>query len=233
MSKLKKIISIIIWLVVVITLILVSVYLILMANGYRINYRTYKIAKTGMIYLRSNPNDVAVYTNNELKSQKTPYRLSNIFAGRYLVKISKDSYHTWEKNFQVEAGYTSSDENIQLFLQQPEPLEPSQDEVQNFSTLLANWPKKDLAVKGESEIWFADILITRFSKPIKAVAWYSDLQHIIFQIEREIHIIDSDGSNNIKIADLSSDEGSQLVPSSDGSALIYQDAGQIKKNRIQ
>lgn len=233
MPKVKHVFAIISWLLFLLVIVAIAGYLILIANGYQVNFKTFRIAKTGMIFLKSNPSQVSVNVNNQLKSTNTPYRETNLWPGRYDVKISQENYQDWQKSLEVEEGLISAQEYIKLFLANPKPLETTEAEKSSFQELLKEWPAKGLEIKNDSEIWFNDILVTRFFKPVKAVGWYPDLRHIIFQLDNEIRIMDADGTNNIKLAQLSSSETSEFIPYDEGETLLYKDGEDIKKIQIR
>lgn len=233
MKLIKKIASFFVWIMFTLIIVLVAVYLIIIANGYKINFKTWRIAKTGMINLISNPSEVNIYVNNQLKSTKTPYREIYLWPGRYDIKITKENYHDWQKTLVVQEGLISSQENIQLFLSNPRPQKTTELDQSSFDQLVREWQPKGLEIKNGDEIFFNDILVTRFYQPIQALNWYADLKHIIVQLDREIHIIDSDGSNNIKLVELSQTDASQFIPYDNGTSLLYRDSSEIKKIKIQ
>lgn len=227
------------WILIVICFIGgLSSYLIIIANGYQINWSARKIIQQGMIYLISTPKNVSFYINNTLKGGKSPFKLSNLSEGRYDVKISKDGYYDWNKTLSVLPGMVSESENIVLFLKDPEPTSINQDELDSFSKLPSKLLNTSLEIKNNSEIWIIDpdpnqnVLITRLSSQIKNVAYYSDKYHILFQIKNEIHMIDLDGSNNIKLLELSSEDSSIFIADDTGKYLYYKDKDDIKKIMI-
>lgn len=229
----KRIFLIMFWIIYLAIIILISAYLIIIANGYKIHYQTKSIQKTGMIYLKSEPKDVQVYINDKLMANKTPYKLAEVFADRYEAKISKDGYWNWQKTFKVESGKTSANEYIQLFLQEPQKMSVSEEEKKSFASLLDDWPAKGLEIKNISEIWFNDVYITRFSQEIKNVSWHTDLKHIILQIDKEILIMEPDGANVSRLIALESNQKSRFIIIDNGKILFYQDGEQIKKAKIQ
>lgn len=229
----KRILLICFWVFYLAIIILVSAYLILIANGYKIHYQTKSIQKTGMIYLKSQPKDADVYINDKLADSKTPFKLGEIFADRYHAKISKEGYWDWQKTFNVEVGKTSSNEYIQLFLKEPQVMPTTDEEKKSFANLLQDWPAKGLEIKNTSEIWFNDVYITRFSQEIKNLTWHTDLKHIIFQINKEILIMEPDGANVTRLISLESDQKSRFLIIDNGKMLFYQDGDQIKKAKIQ
>lgn len=231
--KTQKIIGFIGWIFFTVLVALLAVYLILLANGYKVNYRNLSFQKTGMIYLKSEPDEVQVYLDNKLMDEKTPSRLGSLLPGRYTVKISKDKYYEWQKTFLVAESETVAEGQIALFLQNPQELTASEEEKQAFSSLVDQWPPKGLEIKNQSEVWFNDVYVTRFSQEIKHLSWYTNLKHILVQEDKKIVIMDPDGSNIVKLVDLSADGISQFITINSGKDLLYQDGKEIKKIKIQ
>ncbi|EKD56963.1 MAG: hypothetical protein ACD_58C00037G0007 [uncultured bacterium] len=233
MNKTKKIIGFIGWLIFTLLIAGVAVYLILIANGYKINYQYLSFQKTGMIYLESNPADVQIYINDKFEGIGTPFKLSNLNTGKYFVKISKNGYNEWTKTLDVESGKTEAQEDIELFINNPAQLDVSEDEKISFNDLVNQWPAKGLEIKNQSEVWFNDVYITRFSGLIQQVGWYPNLKHILVQIDNKIIIMDPDGSNITKIVDLDSSNKCQFVIINSNRELLYLDGYNLKKVRIK
>lgn len=219
--------------VIIITLALVGTYLLMMANGYKINLQAKKIQKTGMIYLKTEPKDVEIFLDDKLMASKTPARLSYLLPKRYTALIKKDEFHSWSKTMSVESGLVEVHQNIILFRVQPKMLIASLDDV----TLIDNY-KKDtsdtlgLVVK-DSEIWWGKDLITRMSEPILNLSFIADDNHIIFQINKEIHVMDLDGTNNFKLLELSSNIPSVWILNDAGKYIIYRDGDLVKKAELR
>lgn len=215
-------------------ILVIGAYLIIIANGYKINFAAKKIQKTGLISINSDPHDVSVYLNNKLFSSKTPTRIIDLFSGRYDIKISKSDYQDWEKTIFVDTGYVSLQDDIVLFLQNPKNLPITQAEIDSFNKLPNTLINSDLEIRNGSEIWINtlqndSILVTRLSKPIKKVAYYSDKNHILYQVGNEINILDADGSNNKTLVHLTSDQNSDFFVNTGGDTLFYRDGQDIKK----
>lgn len=212
---------------------IVAVYLLLIANGYKINYKTKSLELTGLIYLDSQPNsNLDVFVDDEKKATKTPFKLNNLSPSRYAVKISKSGYQDWNKTFTVEPGKTSSKEKIKLFFREPKQLTITDDEKKSFNDMISTWPPKGLSIKNSSEIWLNDSYLTRFSQEILQLTWHPDLDHIIFQLAKQIRIIDLDGSNNIKLVDLDFEKKSDFILVNNN-ILLYRDGDDINKIQVQ
>lgn len=201
-SKVRKIYFGFFWTILIVSFVFFATLLILFANGYYFNLRTFHLQKTGMIVLKGNPAQVTVTVNAKSHPSNFPIRLTRLFPGRYDIKISKDNYHTWEKIFQIEGGQAVVKENINLFLQEPIIKEKSRatDEIQtiekNFKAESNNLTLKD------NEIWRGESLVTRFSQKILGAILDESSSHIYVQLSDEIRVIDNDGSNNILLLKL-------------------------------
>lgn len=233
MKKTRSTIFSIFWIFVSILILVVAGFLILIANGYKINWNNFKIQKTGMIFLRSIPKDPEIWVNNEFAGARTPFKYSEILPGRYDVKLVKYGYVDWHYTFYVEPGMVSSNEYIRMFLSEPIQIEPTEQEILSLENLFVNWQPKGLEIQNENEVWFNDVLITRFSDKVKNIRWHSDLKHIFFQINNEIRVMEPDGANNTKLVELTSDDVSTFVPLNNSKFLLYSDGDEIKKIQIE
>lgn len=96
--------------------ILVAIYLILIASGYKFDKGQKKFVQTGAIHLSSNiRDDLNVYLNGKLRSKKTPLKIKYLLPGNYNVSIVKDGYKKWEKTLEVKPGLVSTETDIILF----------------------------------------------------------------------------------------------------------------------
>lgn len=207
-----------------------SVLIILKANGYQLNWRYWKITKTGMIILDGDPQDVKVKINQKYL-EGFPLRLSNLTPGSYEVTVTKAGYQSWQKNFNVGEGRAVIIENIVLFLQEPRDatkpdLSPQQvaNEFQNFTN--------QIEIKGD-ELHWQNNLVTRFGSQVLSAVIYPDNSHFIVQLNNEIRVIDLDGSNNLLLFKLTSSEPTAITFRDNGRTIIFLDNGQIGAKTIR
>jgi hypothetical protein len=239
MKKFKIILSVLRTILIAIIVVGVGGYLVLIANGYKINSKAKKILQTGMIYLKSDPKQVNVFLNNDLKASKTPVKLENLENGRYDVEVKKDNYQDWQKTLTVENGLVNSEDSIVLFLKNPEETSMSQTELDSFNKNVNSSVSADLEIREMSEIWIKtgnsdglDKLITRLSKPIKATVYYVDKKHIMFQVENQIRAIDLDGSNNVLLKTLPLNDTAKFYIDSSGAYLLCSQNNVFTKIKI-
>jgi len=198
---------------------------LLKAYGYKVNLQAKKIQKTAILYIQSDPKDVQIYVNDQLKSQKAPYKDEYLLPGVYSVEVKKDGYQTWQKSVWLDSGTVPDCEAV-LFLDNPKT-SPASDILKELFSLNNN---SNLEVKND-ELWLNSKFVTRFSQKIERAILYTDEEHIIFQIANEIRVIDIDGGNNLKLA-----QGkaiTNLAVSNFGRTLYFEDSGSIFQAQIR
>lgn len=209
-----------------------SAYLILLTYGYKINWQSYKIQKTSIIYLESEPVDANVYLNGEFLANSTPIKVNEVFSGRYDVRLTHPLYEDWNKTYFVEPDYISKDSDIVMILKNRKQIEVTENEKEMYKTQIERHTSNPLVIKNENEIFFEDIFVTRFSKKIINAVLYTDKKHIIYQISDGIYFMDSDGTNIIKLVDLNTEEKIMITTSDDGKYLVFDDGKSMQKVQI-
>lgn len=76
------------------------------AKGYRVSPSTGTIAGTGIISVKSTPDQASVYLDNHLTSV-TDGPINSLQPGEYTVRIVKEGYIPWEKKVAVSEGLVS------------------------------------------------------------------------------------------------------------------------------
>lgn len=205
--------------------------IILKANGYQLNWRYWKLIKTGMIVLDGDPQDVSIKINQKYL-EGMPLRMANVSPGSYEITVSKDGYHSWQKNFEVPAGKAVTATNIILYLQ---PAKDAQTPTNlNAQQVLNEYQNRAEGIEiKDTEIYWQGNLVTRFDSQILAAVMYPDSEHLVFQQGNEIRIIDLDGTNNILLFNLQSSEPSAITFRDNGRTLVFLDGGQIKAKVIR
>lgn len=208
-------------------MVFLGISILFYAEGYRVNWKTLKIIKTGVIYLSSYPKQADVYLDGVIENKKTPFTKS-LLPGYYYVAIKKEGYQDWYSSFKIEKGLVRSYKSLALFKSEikPEALtdQGKIDLINSPSDDLINPSGDRLLVNNDYEIWQGNNLITRFSEPISGARWYSDQEHIFFQQSNEIRIIDKDGNNNILLITLKAANPTNFAISSNGSELYFYDS---------
>ncbi len=227
---------------------LVSVYLILAAvliagaNGYILNRRTWRFEQTGTIILatKQTPAAVRVNTTKEHVAKRSPVKLTYLLPGWYSVSVTKAGFVPWRKTFFLQPGQVIVESSVKLFstISQPAPVSAENRKIWDRTMALQQF--SDLDIRG-SEIWVKPVirsypfigigdnfaLVSRFSQPVQNARWTPDNAHIVFQLGKELRVIDRDGGNDLVLATLATSDAVAFGVTSDYQYLLFQDQGQI------
>lgn len=220
---------------VAIFIILVSVTLIFYSQGLRINFKNFKIYKTGLIYLMVNPVPDKIFIGDKEYNGKNEF-YSNLVPGDYRVKVTKDGFVDCNYAVEIKPEVVTSYGNVVLFKNNPvisDLVDQSKIDYLNSpdSSLVENARNK--LAYNKYEIWMNNNLITRFSEPINNVSWYPDYAHIVYQKANQIRVIDEDGFNDTELVNLTSNTSTKFAVGGQGKELYFVDNGQYKKAQIQ
>lgn len=228
----KMLLIILFWAVLAVSFLFFAFLIVLKANGYQLNYKTWHVIKTGMIILNGEPKDVTIRINHKTLKTGFPERLSNLTIGTYDIEISRENYQGWSKTVNVEPSLALIHEDIILFRNEPSEQDLSENITVDKLRGQFSSAARDLRIE-DSEIFLNDILVTRFSQKILAATMYPDNKHIVFQTGSELRVIDIDGSNNKLLINLESAEPSVFSFTNKGSTIIYLDEGILKARNIR
>lgn len=122
----------------ILTFFILAPALIFYTAGYRYNFATHQIEQTGVISIDAQPRDVEVTLDTITFEKKMPLRITNIRPGAYHLTMSKEGFHTWEKDIRVTSRQTTYIRDVLLpRIARPEPLIFEEwDEGQNIETVL-------------------------------------------------------------------------------------------------
>lgn len=206
-------------------------YLLVVANGYRLNIKTWQFEKTGIISLKGELAGAEIFLNGkESMAKKNLVEFRDLFPGKYEIKIGRTSYQSWQKNVNIEPGKVVKEKEIILFYEKPkiEILEGAEKE--NYQKKFDNIDVKNFGLELlDSEIWFENKLVTRFFQPVNSIFLFPDRNHIVFQIGADIRIIEIDGGNDTKLIELENSESTKIIFERGGRDLIFTDGGNVKK----
>lgn len=224
---------ILIWSILIIIFALISAYLLILANGYKIDWKNLAVEETGIIYLNPKPTEAKIYLNGEPQSDKRPLVIKNLLPGYYNVKIEADNHQEWGKTLKVESGLVAQEEAIRLWLKNPKIISfsDSEEETKQWRERLEiKNPNQPIIVN--NELWNNDILITRFSRNIKTALWFPDHSYLLIQLDQEVHAISEDGSIDNYLFNLGSQETGKFWINNEGDEVIVNDGGEIKKIKV-
>ncbi|MFH0712888.1 MAG: hypothetical protein V2A55_03515 [Candidatus Jorgensenbacteria bacterium] len=106
----------------VLLFVLVGGYLIFIAQGFVVNFDDFRIEKTGAIFLKFTPRDAVLSINGEETDysqggflESSGVIIKNLAPGSYRLNLSKNDYHAWEKNLEVQSGLITSESHVNLW----------------------------------------------------------------------------------------------------------------------
>ncbi|MEK7632559.1 MAG: PEGA domain-containing protein [Patescibacteria group bacterium] len=81
--------------------------IVLYTAGYRLNFSTWRVQRTGVIAITTLPRGASVTMNNQLIAEKTPYVAQRLTPGDYDVLLQKSGYQSWSQHVDVGSGSTT------------------------------------------------------------------------------------------------------------------------------
>lgn len=212
-------------LIVTAVIAVIASFLVFYSQGYKINWETFKVYKTGMILLISDPEPDKISINNIAYEPKAQFS-KNFTPGYYDVAVSKEKYVEWKRTTYIDPEKLDAFKDIKLFLARPTisvlDNQGKIDFLNTPSSYLAENSKYDLRYNGH-ELWANDSMVTRLSRPVLSATWYPDYDHIVYQVENEIRIVEISGYNDTLLAKLEKDTPTRFVIGNKGKELYYLD----------
>lgn len=108
----------------IVLFIMAAPMIILFARGYKFDYETRQIVKTGSLIIKVEPEKTQVYLNDKLQKNNAPSTYRFILPGDYDIKIAKDGYYPWSKRLGIKSELVTwanlNREFVTLFLIRPE-----------------------------------------------------------------------------------------------------------------
>ncbi|MFH0912545.1 MAG: PEGA domain-containing protein [Patescibacteria group bacterium] len=137
----------------VIIFVVVSTYAILYAVGYKLNWQTWELKKTGFILIESYPRGANINLSGKDIGRTTPATIKRLLPEDYEVRLTKDGYRLWQGNITVQSGLVTEQRNVLLTMQD------WQSEVlvdQTITALMGNADNTRIAYTTKNEIWLWD-----------------------------------------------------------------------------
>ena len=118
-----------IFLIFTIFFVISSIIVILFAQGYRFDFNSLKIVKTGGIFIKTSTDGAKIYINDKYAEStggilSHSVLISGLTPKNYNVFIYKENYYPWNKTVEIKNGIVTELNNIILF-----PLEPKKNKV--------------------------------------------------------------------------------------------------------
>lgn len=118
--------QIIVSLIILSVLVAITSLVIMYGKGYRLflDQGEPKVSKTGLLNLTSKPTGAQVYVNDHMTTATNG--TINLSPGKYTVKIAKEGYNDWQKDFEIKREVVSNADAV---------LYPKAPSLQSISTL--------------------------------------------------------------------------------------------------
>lgn len=199
-----------------ITVSAISLPLILLyGSGYRINWNTYALQRTGSILVQTIPKNsvLTIFERNE--HIETPTLVNHLPPQRYSLKITKENYAQWSSTADVKTNYTVNLGTVVLFLAEPETvslskypkvaLTPNTADTASLpiplnatiKRALWNSEKTTLLYYTPFELTLLDTtqrksrVILRQSTPITEAAWHPLEENIVYVAGQQVQVIET------------------------------------------
>ncbi len=109
-----------IFLIFTIFFVISSIIVILFAQGYRFNFNSLKIVKTGGIFIKTSTDGAKIYINDKYVESTSgilshSVLISGLTPENYNVFVYKENYYPWNKTVEVKNGIVTELNNIILF----------------------------------------------------------------------------------------------------------------------
>jgi len=202
--KYRRVLYIIFFLIFFITAPLV----ILMAEGYRYNFKKRTMEKTGVLFLESKPDKAKIFLNGKEQKDTTEARIKNLLPGEYLVELKKQDYNGWQKKLTVYPNQTTFAQYVRLFKENPavEKIWPhkiilaSEPTEKSVALLYFEEEKYQLALLDLDKAEVRPILELNF-KPDK-ISISPTEQYIAFNKKQRLFVFDTLAKKIINLEDL-------------------------------
>lgn len=102
----------------VIAFLVVASYVVLFATGYKFDWATRTLKKTGFLLVETYPKGANLKVAGK-KMRSTPVTVKRLLPGDYLVEIDRNEYRPWKATLSVTSGLVTEKRNTLLTLKNP------------------------------------------------------------------------------------------------------------------
>ncbi|MDD5749298.1 MAG: PEGA domain-containing protein [Patescibacteria group bacterium] len=201
------------------------------ALGYRYDFKSGQLEKTGAFYIKSFPRGADIFIDNQKMARRTNTQITNLRSGNYQIKVSRANYVPWEKELPVVSGETTFAEDIVLFLQnRPKTL------LGLGGQKYASNPQKNkyAYIDSQFKLMISDLEqsknleIYTLDKAYEILSWTADNQKILLKDELSYYIFDINQRNLYPL----SLPLAEKVIWENNDRLIYLNQGQLLRHEV-
>ncbi len=102
------------YLAAVLVFLVVATYAVLYATGYKIDWTTWELKKTGFILIESYPKGAEIKLAGKATNKTTPETIKRLLPGTYKIELNKEGYRPWQGDVTVASGLVAEERNILL-----------------------------------------------------------------------------------------------------------------------
>lgn len=136
--------------------VLTTPVIVLFARGYKYDFETKQIVKTGSIVVKTHPDKAQIYIDEVLQSKTSSSTLRFILPGDYNIKLTKKHYQPWTKRLNIRAEFVTwanlNREFITLFYQTPQ-----ERKSENFSLVAGSLNDNQIIYTKDGQIFQLDV----------------------------------------------------------------------------
>jgi PEGA domain len=107
-------------------------FIIAFSLGYKFNARTLKFSKTGLIYVKTQPEGAKIYLNGKKMAARSPASIYELVPGVYRIVLELEQHYSWKAEVDVEAGKALRLDKVILFPLRPDLQQLNQERFSSF-----------------------------------------------------------------------------------------------------
>lgn len=124
----------------IIIFLILTPMLVLYARGFKYDFQTRKIVKTGALVVRSQPQEASVFLDSKIQKRQTPITIRFLIPKDYDVRIEKNGYLPWSKRLSIQQQLVTwanhNREFVTLFLEEPKLIDKIKTNLVSQSSAL-------------------------------------------------------------------------------------------------
>lgn len=101
--------------------------------GYKIDYKAFKIYKTGILYINTTPAGASIYLGGRLNPNVTPAQIEELKPGPYKLELRRDGFYPWERELVIRPNMVTRADRIVLFPVKQDMKVLSEREISDFT----------------------------------------------------------------------------------------------------
>lgn len=110
-----------------VTFVIVATIGVLYATGYRINFESFQVQKTGVLGVTTRPSGATVIVSGKSYPKRTPFALRNLLPGEYMVEVTLPGYRPYQEKVVIKEGQATELTAVDLVLSEPETREVAKE----------------------------------------------------------------------------------------------------------